>query len=51
MSAENGGKKIQLVAHSLGNLVTVDFLSTMTSCWKEKYIKKFVSVSAPWGGK
>jgi lysophospholipase-3 len=50
MSAENGGKKIQLVAHSLGNLVTVDFLSTMTSCWKEKYIKKFVSVSAPWGG-
>ena len=50
ISRRNGGKKVQLVAHSMGNLVTYVFLQNMSQEWKEKYIAKFVAVSSPWAG-
>jgi lysophospholipase-3 len=46
----NNQTKVMLVAHSMGNLVTLYWLNNFVNQeWKDKYIKNFVSLSAPWG--
>nr|WNS50070.1 group XV phospholipase A2-like protein [Halisarca dujardinii] len=45
------GKKVTIATHSLGSLTTLYFLnSVVTSEWKNKYVKAFVPMGAPWGG-
>lgn len=46
----NGNQPVTIIAHSMGNIVTLYFLNTMTQTWKDKYIKRFVTMGAPWGG-
>ncbi|CAH8591563.1 unnamed protein product [Schistosoma turkestanicum] len=43
-------RPVVLLGHSLGSLYTLYFLKHQTKHWKQKYIKSFMSVSAPLGG-
>ncbi|KAK3007058.1 hypothetical protein RJ639_016622 [Escallonia herrerae] len=49
-SASNGGKPVILLSHSLGGLFALQLLNRNTPSWRQKYIKHFVALSAPWGG-
>jgi lysophospholipase-3 len=47
----NNGTKILLLAHSMGNPVTLYFLNNyVNQAWKDKFLKSFVSLSGVWGG-
>ncbi|XP_053551301.1 phosphatidylcholine-sterol acyltransferase [Bombina bombina] len=39
-----------LIGHSLGNMYLLYFLNHQPQEWKDKYIKGFISLGAPWGG-
>lgn len=45
-----GNKKVNLITHSLGCIVTSYFLNKMTSSWKNKYINLFVPIAPPFLG-
>ncbi|BAT77930.1 hypothetical protein LR48_Vigan04g240800 [Vigna angularis] len=49
-SASNGGKPVILVSHSLGGLFVLQLLIRNPPSWREKFIKHFIALSAPWGG-
>jgi len=46
----NNGTRVTLISHSLGSLWTLFLLSSKPQSWKDKYIGKWVSVSAAIGG-
>ena len=47
----NNNTKCMIVAHSMGNPMTLYWLNNYVSQeWKDKFIRYFVSLSAPWGG-
>ncbi len=51
MSFDINGRRAVLVAHSIGALVTYIILTEFLSqAWKEQFIERFISVSAPYGG-
>ncbi|KAL0215790.1 hypothetical protein P9112_007974 [Eukaryota sp. TZLM1-RC] len=47
---KNNNTTVQLVSHSMGGLIGVDFLSKMTDDWKSKYISELVAVGPPFSG-
>nr|CAH8869284.1 unnamed protein product [Trichobilharzia regenti] len=48
---ENGqNRPVVLIGHSMGSLYTLNFLNKQTKDWKQKYVKSYISVSAPFGG-
>ena len=46
----NSRRRVVLVAHSLGGLMTNHFLVSMSRAWKRKYVRRFVPVAVPWSG-
>eukprot|EP01018_Ginkgo_biloba_P007082 Gb_09842 [translate_table: standard] len=46
----NSDKKVILVSHSLGGLWVLHFLNQQPFSWRQKYIKHFIAIAAPWGG-
>lgn len=49
-STSNGGKPVILLSHSLGGLFVLQLLNRNPPDWRQKFIKHFVALSAPWGG-
>jgi len=49
-SRQNGGKKVVVVAHSLGNILFSNYLNERNEKWKDKYIRHYLAISAPWKG-
>ncbi|KDP41597.1 hypothetical protein JCGZ_16004 [Jatropha curcas] len=49
-SAQNGGQPVMLLSHSLGGLFVLQLLNRNPPSWRQKFIKHFVALSAPWGG-
>ncbi|KAL8490184.1 hypothetical protein ACS0TY_025917 [Phlomoides rotata] len=49
-SASNGGKPVILLSHSLGGLFALHLLDRASISWRQKYVKHFIALSAPWGG-
>lgn len=49
-SSSNGGNPVIIVSHSLGGLFVLHLLNRTTTSWRNKFIKHFIALSAPWGG-
>ncbi|KAG8437236.1 hypothetical protein GDO86_008080 [Hymenochirus boettgeri] len=43
-------KPVFLIGHSLGNLYLLYFLNHQPQEWKDRYVRGFISLGAPWGG-
>ncbi|CAH0777163.1 unnamed protein product [Bemisia tabaci] len=48
--SEQTNRKVMIVGHSMGGLVTAHFLSNKTQEWKDKHIHAFLTVGTPWLG-
>ncbi|XP_005094704.1 phospholipase A2 group XV isoform X2 [Aplysia californica] len=46
----NNNSKVALVAHSMGNPVTLYFLNKQPQEWKDQYIQSFITIAGVWGG-
>ncbi|XP_030755084.1 group XV phospholipase A2-like [Sitophilus oryzae] len=47
---ENNNTSIMLIAHSMGGPMSLYFLNQQSQAWKDKYIKRLVTLSGAWGG-
>lgn len=41
---------VTYIAHSLGGRMLLYFLQKMSQEWKDKYVKRVIALSVPWGG-
>lgn len=48
--AINNNTPVTLIVHSYGGPMTLNFLHQMTQEWKDKYIKRMISLAGAWGG-
>lgn len=46
----NDDTAITFIAHSMGGRMLLHFLQQMPQTWKDKYVKRVISISVPWGG-
>jgi len=46
----NNGRRINILAHSMGNLYMIQFFKYVKSSWKQKYIKRYIAISGVFGG-
>ncbi|XP_043711485.1 lecithin-cholesterol acyltransferase-like 1 [Telopea speciosissima] len=49
-STSNEGNPVIILSHSLGGLFALHLLNRNHLSWRRKYVKHFISLSAPWGG-
>ncbi|KVH58078.1 hypothetical protein Ccrd_025667 [Cynara cardunculus var. scolymus] len=49
-SDSNNGNPIIIISHSLGGLFVLQLLNRNPPMWRQRYIKHFIALSAPWGG-
>ncbi|KAF7287599.1 hypothetical protein GWI33_005954 [Rhynchophorus ferrugineus] len=47
---KNNNTSVMLVAHSMGGPMSVLFLNQQSQSWKDKYIKRLITLGAVWGG-
>ena len=48
--AGNGDQPATIVAHSLGCLVSLYFLSRQEPAWLERHVGSLIAISGPWAG-
>lgn len=48
--AKNGGKKVQIVTHSMGGPTALRFFNLQTQAWLDENIASFLPIAAPWSG-
>lgn len=48
--AKNGFKKVTLICHSVGCLNSIYLLNSKSQNWKDVYIRRLISIAAPYGG-
>lgn len=46
----NDGQPATIVAHSLGCLVSLSFLTGKSADWLKQHVSSLVAISAPWAG-
>lgn len=47
---KNGLKPVTFICHSMGCSLMLYFLQRQAQEWKDKYIKRLITIGAPWGG-
>ncbi|XP_076254816.1 lysosomal phospholipase A and acyltransferase-like isoform X1 [Rhynchophorus ferrugineus] len=47
---KNNNTSVMLVAHSMGGPMSLYFLNQQSQSWKDKYIKRLITLGAVWGG-
>lgn len=47
---KNQNSKVVILAHSMGNPMTLYMLNHMSKAWKNKFIQSFISLAGVWGG-
>lgn len=50
MIGQSGGARVTLVCHSMGCLNALYYLHSKPQDWRDKHIRRLVSLAAPWGG-
>ena len=50
MHTKSGGKKVMIVAHSMGGNYAYLLLQRQDQAWKDKHIQSLVTIGTPWGG-
>ena len=48
--ATNGNASVILMSHSMGSMMSLNFLNQQTKEWKDKYVRSLLSISGVWGG-
>lgn len=46
----NDNVGVTYIAHSMGGKMILHFLQQMPQEWKDKYVKRMISLATPWGG-
>ncbi|EFA76881.1 hypothetical protein PPL_09633 [Heterostelium album PN500] len=46
----NSKQKVVLISHSMGGMISLYFLNTVSQAWRDKYIDTFIPIAAPWSG-
>lgn len=48
--AHDTGRKVAIVGHSMGGLVSAYFLMNKTQDWKDRHIHALITAGTPWLG-
>lgn len=46
----NNQSAVTLMVHSMGGSMALHFLRGQSQDWKNRYVRRLVSLSTPWGG-
>jgi len=46
----SGRRRVTLISHSMGGLLSLYFLQQQTEDWKNRHINKFIPLNTPWRG-